>query len=820
MNVAWTSRRRESSERRASLSPSLKRCGTIFTALILSLGLLTPTALTGASESADTTHDSRFLDIDEAPSHASAIEALDRQDVLIGTECGIRRFCPNEPLERWVMAVWLIRALGQNFDLGSGGDVFDDVDHTLWWAPFADHLATLGITRGCATDPARFCPDDHVTRGQMASFLTRAYTLAPAESAGFTDTQDDPHANDIDSLAHSGITRGCALDPLRFCPTASVTRAEMASFLVRAQTETQPASPQMRIAFTRNMGTRIYVMNADGTNHRPLTTSDSWEPAWSPDGTKIAYIRRSYTESFHIPLFQPDQYSRSVREGQIWVMDADGTNQVKLADEGAYPVWSPDSSQVAFSDGYRLYLARADGTDTSRIATRARNPSWSPDGSRIVFEGTGGEIYVTAADGSTSQLLRNRGASPVWSPDGTKIAYDNPTSDDGGIYIMNPDGTGIQQLTYDDGQNPQWSRDGTRIIYEGYGVTVMNRDGTGRQRLTSHDGYGPVFSPGGERVAYSEPRSGIQVMDADGTDRKRLTTDHHGEDPTWSPDGTLIAYTRDIGYRVFTIGVDSRDERQLTPGPYDFNPVWSSNGRHIAFSHNHFFDPGISVIDSDGNRRQRLTVGRSDGKQVWSPDSRKIAYSNIEGLWVINANGSDRQRLFGREYTYPDVTWSPDGTRIAYTDHGIWIMEADGTNRRQLTAGYGTEPSWSPDGTRIAFINWGLWVIDVDGTNERQLASDYSMSPAWSPDSTRIAYETIQGASTGIGVINADGTDRRLITTDQGTAPVWSPDGSRIAYSRSFSRGGIFIVNSDGTGQVTLTERDDFSPSWSPVPVP
>ena len=793
-----------------------------FAFLLLAVGLLTPSAFSGASGSLDGGYDSRFLDIGDAGSHASDVVTLDGDDVFIGTDCGISLFCPNDPLERWVMAVWLVRVLGEAENVGRGDYLFDDVDYTQWWAPFVDHLAKLGITKGCATNPDRFCPTSIVSRGQMASFLVRAYELVSEEPAGFVDIEGNTHAKNIEALAASGITKGCTIDPLQFCPHANVTRGQMASFLVRARPKPseRPTTPQFRIAFTRNLGTRIYVMNADGTNQQPLTTTSAWEPVWSPDGTKIAYIGRDYTAAFYRPLFEPTSYSRSVREGQIWVMNADGTNQVRLASEGAYAVWSPNSSKIAFSDGYRLFVAKVDGTETTEVATRARNPSWSPAGTQIVFEGTGGEIYVTAADGSNSQLLRNQGASPVWSPDGTKIAYDNPTNNDGGIYIMNPDGTGVRQLTFDDGQNPRWSRDSTRITYEGYGLMAMNRDGTGRQRLSPQDGYGPVFSPDGARIAYSYPRAGIQVMDADGTNRKRLTINHHGEDPAWSPDGTRIAYTRDLGYRVFTIGVEGADERQLTNGLYDWNPAWSPDGTQVAFSHNPFFDPGISVINTDGTRRQRLTVGQSDGKPVWSPDSKRIAYTNGEGIWVINANGSDRQRLLGREYAYPDLAWSPDSTRIAYIYNGIWVMDADGTNRRQLTLNYGREPAWSPDGTRIAFIKTGLWVIDVDGTNEKQLASHYSRSPAWSPDSSRIAYETNRRTTTGIGVIDADGTNGKQITTDQGVAPVWSPDGTLIAYSRSFLRGGIFLVNPDGTDRISLTEGDDIDPSWSPKVVP
>jgi hypothetical protein len=105
----------------------------------------------------------------------------------------------------------------------------------LWWAKHVDRLAGLGITRGCAVDPLRFCPDQPVTRAQMAVLLNRAFELEPAAAAGFADTRGSFAAADIDALYASGITRGCAVDPLRFCPDQPVTRAQMAAFLNRAR---------------------------------------------------------------------------------------------------------------------------------------------------------------------------------------------------------------------------------------------------------------------------------------------------------------------------------------------------------------------------------------------------------------------------------------------------------------------------------------------------------------------------------------------------------------------------------------------------------
>ena len=97
-----------------------------------------------------------------------------------------------------------------------------------------ERLAELEVTKGCATEPLRFCPDRSVTRAEMAAFLVRAFDLEAAEPAGFTDTAGNTHEIDIDALAAAGVTVGCKTEPLSYCPSKSVTRAEMATFLARA----------------------------------------------------------------------------------------------------------------------------------------------------------------------------------------------------------------------------------------------------------------------------------------------------------------------------------------------------------------------------------------------------------------------------------------------------------------------------------------------------------------------------------------------------------------------------------------------------------
>jgi uncharacterized repeat protein (TIGR01451 family) len=152
------------------------------------------------------------------------------------------------------------------------------------------------------------------------------------------------------------------------------------------------------------VSTNIWVMNADGSNRTYLTSSTDTEqePAFSPDGTRIAYMRQLGNNP------------------EVWVMNADGSGQTNLSQRPGFdtdPDWSPDGSKIAFTsyrDGYdQIYLMNPDGsgqTNLSRVARwLGRDPSWSPDGSKIAFTvyrpGYNGEIYAMNADGTAPTNL-------------------------------------------------------------------------------------------------------------------------------------------------------------------------------------------------------------------------------------------------------------------------------------------------------------------------------------------------------------------------------------------------------------------------------
>jgi hypothetical protein len=185
------------------------------------VGTILSLLLVGSPSSA-TPLSGTFVD-DDGSVHEPDIQAIAAAGITLG--CAPDRYCPAQPVRRDEMASFLSRALG----LG-----------TLQAGPFTDiglsphagainAIAAAGITLGCASD--RYCPAQPVRRDEMASFLTRAFSLTAAASP-FADTAGNVHEQAIGALATAGITLGCA--PSAYCPSASVRRDEMASFLARA----------------------------------------------------------------------------------------------------------------------------------------------------------------------------------------------------------------------------------------------------------------------------------------------------------------------------------------------------------------------------------------------------------------------------------------------------------------------------------------------------------------------------------------------------------------------------------------------------------
>jgi tol-pal system beta propeller repeat protein TolB len=239
----------------------------------------------------------------------------------------------------------------------------------------------------------------------------------------------------------------------------------------------------------------IYTVDLKGNDPRQLTHNAYWDnnPALSPDGTRIA--------------FDTMRETRGKRNQEIYlkfVTTGGGANLTRSPYTNEYdPAWSPDGAKIAFVvGGGEIFVMNADGTGRRNLTNTPKTesmPTWSPDGTKIAFvrvdsEGEW-EIFVMNADGSGQKRLTyspqySYNYGPDWSPDGAKIAFTLQSNGAYNVYTMNADGSGVKQLTKGGALDPAWSPDGTKIAFnkvqEGhYDIFTMNIDGTHRRNLTN-----------------------------------------------------------------------------------------------------------------------------------------------------------------------------------------------------------------------------------------------------------------------------------------------------------------------------------------------
>jgi len=320
--------------------------------------------------------------------------------------------------------------------------------------------------------------------------------------------------------------------------------------------------------------------------------------------------------------------------GMVFVSEIDGDSEIFQLDtvtgdtkritsnssSDIHPVWSPDHTKIAYigdqSGSFQLYVADPEQGVIKRLLLSDRDmqpmtPLWSPDGEKIAFAGSLGdehELYVINSNGSngsdTTRITFNNSREDLhgWSPDGEWLVFSILDSEsEQGLWLRNPNGVNLVQLTKGRDTDAEWSPDGNSIVFS-------------RQEDDGSDIY--VLKKSGDNWAGDpdDPQEGQNLTDWDGINVS----------PTWSPDSKKIAFVSDFND-------DSREIYIMEPNPNDVKkrrltrndvddaaPVWSPDGKQIAFV-SYLYELGeIIVLDVADKKQNRLTTNEAaDYSQNW-----------------------------------------------------------------------------------------------------------------------------------------------------------------------------------------------------------
>ena len=297
-----------------------------------------------------------YHDVPSDAYYSAAVSALGAQGVFDRTECAGGGFCPDDPIDRKTMAVWIVRMLDGADPLLISESRFDDVEATSFHAPFIERMYHLSVTGGCG-DGQDYCPDDSVNRAQMAAFLSRGYELPGAPDPGFRDVVPGAwYAADVASLVASGITRGCG-DGTVFCPDDPTTRGQMATFLHRAE--------------SRNRWVRSEGVSENGPYVEFRATANLTELRWRPQG--MALVVRCTDTVDESGAVAPELDVMAFGYGKLtWFFGEFGLIEYYFGDDG------------------RVRLVYADPTE---------------DDNALILEGDDEEEFLDAMDEDTSGSL-------------------------------------------------------------------------------------------------------------------------------------------------------------------------------------------------------------------------------------------------------------------------------------------------------------------------------------------------------------------------------------------------------------------------------
>lgn len=370
--------------------------------------------------------------------------------------------------------------------------------------------------------------------------------------------------------------------------------------------------------------TYMYTMDMDGTNETRILDQPGLDPVWSPDGSKVVFGATW------------DGYDG------IYVMDADGTNIKPVSDAQDAPAyfhdWDPDGEHVVYdasrhgiSDIMRVNITTMEKENLTKQGDYKWSPTWAKG--KLAFESkqdANAEIYLVPAEGQDPINLTNNPASdqqPSMSPDGKKVVFMSDRDGNPELYVLDIKKDRLTRLTENEAADlePSWSPDGKYIAFVssregGRDVFVMKADGSEVRKVNQTQGVyaRPSWSGNGKSLVYFSNKEGnweVYHVKADGSDEKNLTNDE-GSDfyGALSPDGKQAVFvsTR-VGNRerhLYVVNTDGTGLKQLTnsgtPARSNHYPIWTAENR-IVFISNRTGTYQVYAVDPSGDNLQQLT---------------------------------------------------------------------------------------------------------------------------------------------------------------------------------------------------------------------
>ena len=465
----------------------------------------------------------------------------------------------------------------------------------------------------------------------------------------------------------------------------------------------------------------------------------------SPDGSSIAVQAREIGSP--APTFD------------TWVIPAPlGGTPRKFVETAGALRWSPDGTRIVYvrpgeTRGDAIIVADGNGSNARELVSARGGwhthwPAWSTDGQFVYFfqtiatwNGEPSEIFRVPASGGEPQIVvrtTRRALFPLPSANGGLFYAANPSSVDLDLWWRPPSGTEPQRLTTGIGEyaEPRISSDGRRLVstfieYRRALVSMPVVVGATPQLRHITDGFGgdlePCISPHTGQMVFSSSRSGsrnLWTADANGSNLRPLTSSAAIEErPSLSPDGRHVAFVSDRGgeHAIWIVNSDGATPRRLAATPVLDTLTWSPDGRQIAFAVPAPNAPEVSIVNVTDGAVRSLPTPNGAHSPSWSPRSDVLAYLEPRGpgrtyLKFANPRG---ERVYS---TLPDgpaltngfLAWAPDGKRLAAVgvpgsaNASIWIVEPDSPVpfRKLIELPGEVRPrgiTWTGDGASLIF---------------------------------------------------------------------------------------------------------------------